>query len=281
MQRAHGRSLAAEAGASAHEAAAAAARAEADAAVATVAPLLQLKRAAHNADRLARYARALELYERALAAAEVALPRDSLVIAALLDELHMTHHDKNVQAFEDHTCDLNAIAAETVALVRSFHRLHARWQAGTLFSPTAEEVAYFVEDEFPRVPAQLCGAFLYLHVAQVWVQQPHDFPPCPTLAEAEARLHAIHGALHAALETDARGMLERDPRTGQAWPASSSAASPADGFPHENGGARPCDGNAVRRGRPAAPPACHVRSDGCARDGAVPTGRALHGAVRA
>ncbi len=43
-------------------------------------------------------------------------------------------------------------------------------------------------------------------------------------AKAEARLHGVYGALRAALEIDARGMLERDPRTGQAWLTSSESA---------------------------------------------------------
>ncbi len=48
------------------------------------------------------------------------------------------------------------------------------------------------------------------------------FPPC-TPAEAEARLLAVYGALRAALDMNARGMLERNPHTGQAWSAASSA----------------------------------------------------------
>jgi hypothetical protein len=38
-------------------------------------------------------------------------------------------------------------------------------------------------------------------------------------------LQGVYGALRTALEMDALGMLERNPRTGQAWPAS-SASSP-------------------------------------------------------
>jgi hypothetical protein len=76
----------------AHEGADAAAAAAA--AAATVAPLLQLKRAAQKAENLARFARAVELYERALAAAELAQPHDSLVTAALVNELRLTHYTK-------------------------------------------------------------------------------------------------------------------------------------------------------------------------------------------
>jgi hypothetical protein len=190
-----------------------------DAAAATVAPLLQLKRAAQKSLSLARYARAVELFERALAAAELAQPRDSLVIAALLDELHIAHCNA-VEANPN-----SPAAAEGMELgLRLLCLLHARWQAGTLFAPTAEETAYLVEDDYPLLPAQICGAFFYIDVAQ---QVMHL--PC-TRAEAEARVRGVCGALRAALETDARGMLERNPRTGQAWSASAASSSPS--VPH-------------------------------------------------
>jgi hypothetical protein len=76
-----------------------AADAAADAtAAATVAPLLQLKRAAEKVVQLARFSRAQELYERALAAAELAQPRDSLVIASLLDALANAHPSSRADA---------------------------------------------------------------------------------------------------------------------------------------------------------------------------------------
>jgi hypothetical protein len=206
MQRAHG-------GADA----AAAAAAAATAAAATVAPLLELRRAAEKAEKLARFARAVELYERALAAAELALPRDSLVVAALLDELINTRYRAAKV-----TPSSSAAAERTKLRQRSNQLLHARWQSGTLFAPTAEEVAYLLEKEFPWLPAQMCGAFFYITVANAAeLQRQQDHAPC-TPAEAEARLQGVYGAMRAALEMDARGMLERDPRTGEAWPASLS-----------------------------------------------------------
>jgi hypothetical protein len=190
----------------------------ADAAVATVAPLLQLKRAAKKADTLSRYARAEELYKRALAAAELALPYNSLIIAALLGALSTAHY-RAAQANPN-----SPAAAEGMELgLRSIRLLHARWQAGTLFTPTAEETAYLVEDEYPGLPAQMCGAFFYV-IAAAKVLEMHRFSPPCSPAEAEARLQGLYGALRAALEVDARGMLERHPRTGQAWPASSAVA---------------------------------------------------------
>jgi hypothetical protein len=194
-----------------------------DAAAAAVAPLLQLKRAAQKAHRISRFARAVELCERALAAAEPAqLRNSSLISAALLHELSIAHQNMWLQTKYDNTLtDASgaAMAAEAAELrKRSLHPLHARWQAGTLFSPTVEEVAYLLEDEYPHLPAQMCGAFFYVHAAEDVVQQQQQDLTLCTPAEAEARLQAVYGALRAALEMDARGMLERNPRTGQAWP---------------------------------------------------------------
>jgi hypothetical protein len=190
--------------------------ATAAAAAATVAPLLQLKRAANKANTLARFARAQELFERALAAAELALPRDSLVIAALLDSLIITHSHVAEDATGPTTHKRMAVKLRLLDL------LHTRWQAGTLFSPTEEETAYLLEDEYPDMPAQMCGAFFYVMTAGSVLEKQH-LSPCISFAEAEERLHATYGALRAVLEMDARGMLERDPRTGGlTWPAPSS-----------------------------------------------------------
>jgi hypothetical protein len=192
------------------------------AAAATVAPLLQLKRAANKAEKLARFARAVELYTRAVAAAELALLCNSLVVAALLHELSATHI-LGSDAHPGSSTDAESAEFSQRSLVLL---LHERWQAGTLFSPTAEEVAYLAEDEYPGLPAQMCGAYFYIHVAGLTAQllQKNNLAPSTT-AEAEARVHAVYGALRTALEADARGMLERHPRTGQAWPASSGSAA--------------------------------------------------------
>ncbi len=193
-----------------------------------MAPLLQLKRAAQKAEELARYARAVELYERALAAAELAQPRNSLIIAALLDELRTTHvlGLDDVLGLDAHSCS-SAAAGQAEFIQRLLPLLHTRWQAGTLFAPTAEETAYLVENEYPWLPAQMCGAYFYIIAATVALRLQGLWPPC-TPAEGEVYLQGVYGALRAALETDTRGMLERHPRTGQAWPAS-SAARPSAG----------------------------------------------------
>jgi hypothetical protein len=142
-------------------------RSVAPAVAATVAPLLQLKRAAQKAWKLARYARAVELYERAIAAAELAMPRNSLVVAALLSELGSMHYSAS-QANPG-----SPASAESVEEMkqRVFHLLHARSQAGTLFAPTAEEVAYLAEDVSSSLPAQVRGAFFYIGVAQDMVEE--------------------------------------------------------------------------------------------------------------
>jgi hypothetical protein len=87
----------------------------------------------------------------------------------------------------------------------------ARWRAGTLFTPTPEERVFSAE---AIVPAQVYVMPLYFaHAAnalQFW-------PPPRTAAEDNARLRAVHGALCAALEMDARGYFKRRPDTGQPW----------------------------------------------------------------
>jgi hypothetical protein len=202
------------------------AAAAADAATAAVAPLLQLKRAAESAHRLSRFVRSVELFERALAAAERAQPRDSLVVAALLEELCIAHTDVAV-----HTESASAGAAAVDATDRNrlhlLHLLHARWHAGTLFAPTADETAYFVDDEYPRLPAQMCGAYFYIATANAVVRQDLQELALAPRACAEAKARGVCGALRAALEMDARGMLQRNPRTGQAWSALAAEAPAA------------------------------------------------------
>jgi hypothetical protein len=90
--------------------------AAAAAVAATVAPLLQPRRAAQKANKLARPARAVELYERALAAAaELAQPRNSLIIAALLGALVDTH----IRALQAHP--ITSTAAERMQLMLRSH----------------------------------------------------------------------------------------------------------------------------------------------------------------
>jgi hypothetical protein len=231
--------------------------ATAAAVAATVAPFLQLKRAAHKARSLGRFARAVELYERALAAAELALSRDSsLVIASLLCEQEAT---LRIAARTSATILATAERMKRPLFRSSFHVLHARWQAGTLFAPTAEETAYFVEDAFPRLPAQMCGACVYILVAEEKVAQILPSSSC-TPEQAEAHLHAVYGALRVALETDARRMLERNTCTGQVWSASQAMEILNRSQIRV---AQPCDSCTGRRGQRSARHARYLRPDGC------------------
>jgi hypothetical protein len=114
----------------------------------------------------------VELYKRAVAAAELALPRDSLVIASLLTQLLVA------QCSIAQGTPGNPAAAERAELqLRLLYFLHARWQAGTLFAPTAEEVAYLAHDEYPWLPVQMCGAFFYISAAANMAEKLRYRPP--------------------------------------------------------------------------------------------------------
>jgi hypothetical protein len=186
------------------EAAAAAAVAE------KVAPLLQLKRAAEHASDLGRLARAIELYERAVAAAEETLPRDSLITAACLDEAKRMRIE---QALATVHCGNNPMTCDVLKAAWSFDEriqvlsqrclslCHDRFRAGTLFTPTPEEVAYFAGD---TMPTALQGAVMFWQCA---TDAAIFRPSTHACAESETHLHAIYGALRAALEVVSCGML--------------------------------------------------------------------------
>jgi hypothetical protein len=110
-----------------------------------------------------------------------------------------------------------AATPSAVEKLRLLHILHVRWQAGTLFLPTAEETVYLPDDEWmPGLPAQLCGAFFYIRAAMAIaeVEEASVFVSFPcTPAETEARLHGVYGGLRTALEMDAHGLFEHDART--------------------------------------------------------------------
>jgi hypothetical protein len=175
----------------------------------TVAPLLRLRRSAEQAFELARFTRAQELAERALAAAEATLPGDSLVGAHLLQfviQLRTTLADDVAAAAQTpagYTVALKAAwARDEQALPlsqRCLALLNARWRAGTLLSLSPEEAAFFADLQMPNP-----GAVAYIvgasHAACCW-------PALRTPAEEEARVRGVHGALRAALELEARGGL--------------------------------------------------------------------------
>jgi hypothetical protein len=200
MQRADGDGAAAAGGAGSSDATVDAAAVAA--AALTVAPLKELMRAADKAVERTRRTRALELRERALAAADASLPRDSLIIGKLLQ---LVTTSRLLLSCDQQTArgtpadgdgfDLAWRDEQTLAPShRSLMLAHTRWRAGTLFKLSAQEQAYF--DVIPRLQ-RFFGAEIYIHAARdavVW------WPPLRELADEEARLHAVHGALRAAQE---------------------------------------------------------------------------------
>jgi hypothetical protein len=184
--------------------------AAAAAAAEKVAPLLQLQRAAEHASTLGRTARTLELYERAVAAAEAALPRDSLITANCLTDARRIRNRQGIAAVHGGrgplTFDVLKAAwsgGERIQVLSQQCLLicHDRWRAGTLLTPTPEEIAFFAGS---AMAAPLQGAVLFWacanDVAAMW-------PPAHARAESEARLHAIYDSLRAALEVVSRGLL--------------------------------------------------------------------------
>jgi hypothetical protein len=183
------------------------ARSEAAAAAALVAPVVQLDRAASDAGSRLRFARCLELYERALAAAEgLPLPHDSLVVAFCVShvvEAHTKFREDVFAAgdtpqFEEFVKTVWRGNERALSLAqRCLALYHTRWRAGTLFTLKPEESAFLAI--FPS-PLQACAED-YISQAQVAI---YFWPPLRTPAEEQARLHAVYGALRTALEMDAR-----------------------------------------------------------------------------
>jgi hypothetical protein len=179
----------------------------------TMAPLLRLGRHVQQAFELARFARARELSERALAAAEATLPGDSLVVAHLQQvviQLRTAYTEDVVAAAAHHTTPgyLDALAAawardEQVLPLsqRCLALLHARWRAGALFALTLEEAGFFADSGL-SMPCP--GAEVYIRCAS---DAACYWPALRTPREEEARVRRVHGALRAALELKARGGL--------------------------------------------------------------------------
>jgi hypothetical protein len=178
-----------------------------------VATLLQLFDAAMHAYKRGRKARSLELCERALAAAAASrLPLDSLIFACFLDHAVTCRSTMVADATAPHGTPRHALLVadawrsdeELVSLARRALMLcDARFRAGTLFTPTREEHAFFDADDL-SIPAALFGVGSYLYrAAQVLCK----WPPPNTRDEDDARLRAVHGALQAALEAERRGFM--------------------------------------------------------------------------
>jgi hypothetical protein len=179
----------------------------------TTPTLLQLRKAASEAHKLGRRTRCLELCERALAAAEASLlPHDSLIWTSLLDQAVacrsvMTADMAAVTGTSRH----NELVVETwrsdvqlLALSRKALMLcDARFRAGTLFTLTPEEVAFFGAT---RTPARFAGAVAYLFRVRELL---YKWPPPQTRADETSRMRIVHGALQFCLEADRRGFMHR------------------------------------------------------------------------
>jgi hypothetical protein len=185
------------------------ARANAAAAAAALAALVQLDNAALDAEELGRTARAAELRERALAAAESALPADSFVILGLLNnlatfQLNAALNSAIARGVPAATASAQAFYSDERLLALSRKTLmlcDARWRAGTFFTSTPEERTFF---DARGLSAHLVGAVAYLAGAAEMLT---CWPPPRTRAEDEARLRIVHGALQACLEMERRGFM--------------------------------------------------------------------------
>jgi hypothetical protein len=168
---------------------------------ALVAPVLQLVRSADEARMRGRLPRALELSERALALAETTLPESTLLTASLLEQ---TINRRLGLAAGGSAATTLAMAAtawrsdEQLMLLsqRLLGLLRARWAAGTLLTPTPEELCFVEGVSKARTP-ELLGVELFAGWA---VDALTAWPEVlPALAGSEDCLHGIHETLRATL----------------------------------------------------------------------------------
>jgi hypothetical protein len=181
--------------------------ARAAAAAATVAPILQLKGAALAAHKLARNARASELFERALRAAQEALPAETVIEAILCVELSWSRvvWERAHVASRAGTPAAQQAAAISAAWLDDAHSVaasqralricHARWRAGTLLTVTPEEHAFFgTGSDVSAHP----GADAYVLCAQ---DAARFWPALRDAEEERERVYGIYGALQTVLQT--------------------------------------------------------------------------------
>jgi hypothetical protein len=225
-----------------------------------VADLLQLQRAVAQAAASQRDGlEAAELRERLLAAAGASQPAESLVtasvlrscVAARLAAAAPARASLRPSALQARADAVAALWRSDAALLRCSRRglalLTARAAAGTLWTPTPAERAFFADDAAAR-PLELLGAEMLAAFARDalrwWPSGGRGGAAAAAAAvsgdsatDAEepahgggpdaARLRGVHAALRALLERDAAGGLERCARTrrplGVAAPAFSLA----------------------------------------------------------
>jgi hypothetical protein len=178
---------------------------------------------------LGRFARSVELYERALAAADAdaTLPRDSLLVTLVLyhlvearvetAELHVpggaadAQHNKAAARAAAWHADPRALALSQ----RALKLMRARFDAGTLFAPltpverSAMDAAELSHDkELPgALPSQRADR-LFAVAADAMMY----WPPPSDLAAEEARLRGVTAAAKALLTLNAHGVMHEGRR---------------------------------------------------------------------
>jgi hypothetical protein len=186
------------------------------AAAEVVPALLRLRSKAEKTRSLERNVHALELYERALAAAEASLPPDSLVLVFFLEATA----EARVRAVDGVTTEMLAeeynrlhLAAwrnneQALAMTdRCMALLLGRWRAGSLFTHTPDEAAFLSSR---RAQAPLVGAELLISCACNALMYG---PPLRAPAADDAFVQGLHGSLLALLELNARGVMANYPPT--------------------------------------------------------------------
>jgi hypothetical protein len=183
-----------------------------------LAPVLELTTDAEEACQRGRMALAARLYEQALAAAERAPDASELIIAHLVEHLRTTlisdgwgSCSGTAAASPPSEDDLRRSDEQALVLLRrSLALYYSRWRAGSLFTLTPQEAAFF--EGRHEASAPLDYVVCALHAVRFWPALVHALR-----AANEERLRAVYGALRAALEMDARaGDGAQDPHLAHA-----------------------------------------------------------------
>jgi hypothetical protein len=197
-----------------------AAASSSDDAAAMVAPLVALWNRAEEMCRLQRWARGLELTERALEQARRTLPPNNLVVAWMIDEVvGQRMMSGQQQAIAESMCatterevkiDNNAVVSDPCLKAMSRERLAAccaRFGAGTLCTPTPEELAFF-----SALPHHLLSVPLLERLGEeILLSATADamhYWPTVGMQELAVLMTGINATLQTALSLDARGELE-------------------------------------------------------------------------
>jgi len=187
-----------------------AAASSSDDAAATVAPLVELwKRSVEILVRRQRWARALELAERAEEQARRNLPPNNLVVAWMTGHLICHRMASGNMARESVAEALKAWTSDARLQAMSRERLAtccARFEAGTLCTPTLEERAFFADVIDPHgdvPPLERLGEGMLLSATyaaiDTWITADSE--------EVAVLIAGVKSTLQTALSLDARGEL--------------------------------------------------------------------------